>query len=70
MRLFSELNHRNVFKVEVAYIIFGLLVKWADESLTPEQCTLTATLRKVKHLKKAPHDGGAILSFVSGFREL
>jgi hypothetical protein len=34
LSFFAELNRRNVFKVEVAYIIFALLITWADESLS------------------------------------
>jgi len=43
LSFFDELNRRNVFKVEVAYIVFALLIIWADESLTLEPVAILAS---------------------------
>jgi hypothetical protein len=43
MSIFAEFKRRNVFKVEVAYIVFALLIKWADESLSPKPVAILAS---------------------------
>ena len=43
MSFFAELKRRNVFKVEVAYIVFALLIIWADETYTPEPVAILAS---------------------------
>ena len=43
MSFFAELKHRNVLKVEVAYIVFALLIIWANETLTLEPVAFLAS---------------------------
>jgi len=43
MSIFAEFKRRNVFTVEVAYIVFTLLIIWADESLAAEPVAILAS---------------------------